>query len=127
MSKNTPSVQTSLSSTAQSLVLWLVCFFVASAAVASFYFDTQSTTIKSLGWLILLPILTVMVLQTDKGKKGLIFLKETRMEFFKIVWPTRDEAIKTTWVVLALVLVMSIIIWLADNILMRVVQWLIGQ
>ena len=46
------------------------------------------------------------------------------MELRKVVWPTRDETVKTTAVVAALVFVAAIVLWAMDSILLWVIKLL---
>lgn len=44
------------------------------------------------------------------------FFKELRAEFKKITWPTRDEVVSTTGVVLTTILFFALILWLFDSV-----------
>ena len=53
--------------------------------------------------------------QTDaRGFRPLGFLGEVISELRKAVWPTRDEAIRLTWVVLIVAVLVGIILGLYD-------------
>jgi preprotein translocase subunit SecE len=41
-------------------------------------------------------------------------VKETRIELRKVVWPTRQETIKTTGFVLIAVIIVAIFLWIVD-------------
>ena len=58
---------------------------------------------------------------------GLIrFLRETYDELRKVVWPTRDETIKTTGIIILVVIILSLLLGLIDLILKSVVlDWLL--
>ena len=43
------------------------------------------------------------------------FLKESREELKKVVWPSRDEVVNSTVVVLAAVIVVSIFLYIVDH------------
>ncbi len=45
------------------------------------------------------------------------WFRETRGEFRKVVWPTREEAIRLTYIVIGVALFMGLILGLADFIL----------
>ena len=45
----------------------------------------------------------VVFLTTAKGAQTREFLSESRFELRKVVWPTRQEAMRTTWVVMIVV------------------------
>lgn len=54
------------------------------------------------------------------------FLKEVYVEMQKVTWPSRNEIMSYTVVVLVTVLILSTIIWAADNVLGRVLKVLFG-
>ena len=45
------------------------------------------------------------------------FLRECRVEFSKITWPSRKELVESTWVVAAMVLLVSLFVLLCDQLL----------
>jgi len=56
------------------------------------------------------------VAQVNKiGKKG-NFIKNMQTEFKKIVWPSRDQVIKKTIVVLIIALILTILVFGLDTI-----------
>jgi preprotein translocase subunit SecE len=65
--------------------------------------------------------------KTARGQAALSFAGETRAEFRKIVWPVRQETIRTTFIVLLMVMAMASILWLFDTLLMWAVRLLTGQ
>ena len=42
------------------------------------------------------------------------FLKETRIELRKVVWPTREETFKTTGIIMIAVVIVAIFLWIVD-------------
>ena len=53
--------------------------------------------------------------------KAIQFLKDVRLELGKISWPSREEIIGSTGVVIFFTIVMSILIGIFDLILVRIV------
>ena len=47
------------------------------------------------------------------------FLKEVQSEMGKVAWPTREELISSTWIVLAISFTMSFFVFVFDFILSR--------
>ena len=68
----------------------------------------------------------LVAMQTVKGRTAVIFAKEARTEVRKVVWPTRQEAIQTTGIVLFVTLLMSILLYFLDSILFWVVGLVTG-
>ena len=60
-------------------------------------------------------------LTTTRGHKTREFFSETRFELRKVVWPTRQEAIRLTWIVIIAVILISLMLAGFD----QVIQWLI--
>jgi preprotein translocase subunit SecE len=65
----------------------------------------------------------VVFLTTAKGHQTREFLGESRFELRKVVWPTRQEAWRMTWVVIIAVVVMSLLLGGIDV----VIQFLVGK
>lgn len=60
-----------------------------------------------------------------KWVKQLIqFFKDARLEMRKVVWPTRQETLQATLMVLVAVVVMAILLWLIDMALFRIINFL---
>ena len=69
----------------------------------------------------------VVFMGTAKGVQARGFLTESRFELRKVVWPTRQEATKTMWVVIVAVIVISLILAAMDWIIQLSVQALLGS
>ena len=106
-------------------VLWvLILILVAVGAFANYYFSELAWALRFAGWIILTCALLGLTAITTQGKKVWIFAKSAKMELLKVVWPKRDETIKITMVIAALVLAMSIILWCIDSVLLWAVSLL---
>jgi preprotein translocase subunit SecE len=68
-----------------------------------------------------------MMLTTDVGRTVWNFVLESKQEVRKVVWPTRDETMRTTLLVFAMVLIVGLILWLLDMFLFWGVRLLTGQ
>ena len=63
---------------------------------------------------------------TAPGRRVKDFVAESQFELRKVVWPTRDETVKTTAVIILVVVVLSLLLGLIDLILKSVVlDWLL--
>ena len=63
---------------------------------------------------------------TEPGRRLKGFLVESQFELRKVVWPTRDETVKTTGIIIVVVIVLSLLLGLIDLILKSVVlDWLL--
>ena len=54
------------------------------------------------------------------------YFRELRSELKKVVWPTPQQVLKNTLIVLACVVVVGVFIWLFDVVGDLIIQWLIG-
>jgi len=108
-------------------VLWtLILVLIAAGVFANYYFSELAGALRFTGWIFLVCVLVGLAVSTVRGKKFWVFAKDARIELFKVVWPTREETVKITMVVAALVLVASIILWGIDSVLLRAIAWLTG-
>jgi len=53
------------------------------------------------------------------------YFKETRAELRKVTWPTREEAMRLTLVVIVTILVMAVILGLLDYIYAKLIDLII--
>jgi len=61
------------------------------------------------------------------GRNFWQFVLESRVELRKVFWPSRNETLMTTLVVLGFVLVASVFFWLLDLTLASVTKYFTGQ
>lgn len=66
-------------------------------------------------------------LLTAKGRESREFLSESRFELRKVVWPTRQEAIRTTWVVIVVVIILSLLLGGFDFLIQKLMQWFVSR
>jgi preprotein translocase subunit SecE len=65
--------------------------------------------------------------ETEKKENRIVkYFREARAEMRKVTWPTRQEALHLTGIVLAVTIVMSILLWVLDILFSGVVSTLIG-
>ena len=68
-----------------------------------------------------------LFLTTQRGGHSKEFLSEARFELRKVVWPTRQEALRTTWVVMAVVVALSLMLAFFDVVIQSAVKWLLAR
>ncbi|WP_339805317.1 preprotein translocase subunit SecE [uncultured Marinobacter sp.] len=106
---------------------WLVVFIlIAAGVVGNQYFSGESVLYRALALVVLALVAAFVALQTDRGRRFAILLKEARVEIRKVVWPTRPELIQTTIIVVVFVLVVALILWGMDSLIAFLVQGFIG-
>ncbi len=109
-------------------VFWILALFLVGIGIwANVYFSAIPLSIRIIAWLFLAIVVIFLVLQTAAGRKSWEFLREARMELRKVVWPTRQETVQTTLIVMAMVIVVALVLWGIDSTLLWAVSMLTGQ
>ena len=109
------------------LVKLVIAALVVIAAVAGFYvFDDQSTPLRVAGLLAATGVAAWVGLQTEPGRRFWNFLQDAQLEVRKVVWPTRQETLQTTLLVIGVVILAALILWGLDAVLGWAVRLLIG-
>ena len=109
-------------------VKWIVSLAVLVAGLVGFYyFSEHSTLLRVIGLLIAVGVSVVVAVQTEKGRLTWDFMRDSRTEVRKVVWPTRKETTQTTLIVLAVVALVAVIMWMLDSLLGWLVRLLLGQ
>ena len=121
------NAQASSSSVAFDYVKWFVVVALIVAAVGgNFYFSTESLIIRFVGVLVAMVAACALALTTTKGKDVNRLRKEAWVEVKKVVWPTRQETVQTTLIVIAFVIVVALILFGFDSLLSWLVSKIIG-
>ena len=96
------------------------------AMVAFYYFVDYLLLVRVAGLLAAAGVAVGIALTTEMGAGLLSFIKDSRVEMRKVVWPTRQETWQTSLAVILMVIIMGIFLWLLDMLLLWLVQLLIG-
>lgn len=106
---------------------WTIALSLLTVAIVGFYyFADYSQLLRVIVLLAAAGVCAAILVQTDKGHAAWEFMRDARTEARKVVWPTRKETSQTTLIVIAMVAVMSIILWLLDMFLAWAVKSIIG-
>ena len=106
---------------------WLIVVaLLAAAVVGNSYFSTESLLYRVLAIVALAAVAGFVALQTAKGHAFWSLVKGSRTEIRKVVWPTRQETVQTTLIVVAFVLVVALLLWGLDSFLGWLVSLVIG-
>lgn len=106
---------------------WILIFALLAAAVVgnSIYGDV-SVVLRATAVVIVIAIALAIAAFTIKGKAAISFAKEAKTEIRKVVWPTRQETTQTTFIVLAVSIVMALVLWGIDGIMVRLIALATG-
>ena len=63
---------------------------------------------------------------TTRGKAFLGLLQDARAEVRRVVWPTKQETLQTTGIVVLVVAIMALILWGLDWALGAIISSIIG-
>ncbi len=102
----------------------VVALLIVISAIAGFYFFAdQSLLFRVIGILAAIGVAAIIALQTGKGREIWGFIQDSQIEVRKVVWPTRQETVQTTLIVILMVIFVAIILWLLDMFL----GWSVGS
>ncbi len=106
---------------------WLGVFTLITIGVlANQYYSTYAFSLRLIGWIVLAAVAIGLVATTAKGEKARAFSREARIEMRKVVWPTRQETIQTTMIVMVMVFIVALFLWGLDSLLLIIARWLMG-
>ncbi len=98
------------------------------AGIGGFYYYADASLLyRVLGLVGVAIVAAGIAFTTSTGHAILSFGREARAEVRKVVWPTRQETVQTTLMVVVAVILLGIFLWLVDMLLLEAVQLLTGQ
>jgi preprotein translocase subunit SecE len=107
---------------------WLAIGIMIAGVAANLYFvDTYPTIIR-----VLMVVAGVLVggflgYTTPKGKEFARFVRNANIERQKIVWPTKNETIQSTIIVIVMVIVISFFLFMLDTLFSNLVDYFFGS
>jgi len=101
----------------------IIAVVVMMAAIALFYnYAEYSTLLRVLGLLTAAGLSLFIASRTTVGSAALSYIRDTQVEVRKVVWPTRQETVQTTMIVILMVMVAALMLWAVDSML----GWAVG-
>lgn len=105
-------------------IKWVVTFaLLAAAVIGNYLYSDWSVVTRAIAVVVLIAAALGMAAITTKGKLAIAFAREARTEIRKVVWPTRQETMQTTFIVLAVSVVVALALWGIDGIMVRLVSF----
>jgi preprotein translocase subunit SecE len=101
-----------------SLLLISILMLLGGIAAYYYYQDLAITPVRVAALIVVTLLASWVAAQTQKGGTFFRFLKESDIERRKVVWPTHQEAVQTSLMVIIVVIIISL--FLAS------VDWMIG-
>jgi preprotein translocase subunit SecE len=106
----------------------IIAVLILVAAVAGFYiFADESQLLRVVGLLAASGVAIGIALQTEKGRTLWAFIQDAQVEVRKVVWPTRQETLQTTGIVIIAVIFFAIVLGILDWGLGAAIESIIGQ
>jgi preprotein translocase subunit SecE len=107
--------------------LALAIVLVLLGLVGYYYFADANAFLRALGVLVAVAIAAVVVFTSLQGRMLWKFIQGARVELNKVVWPTREETLQTTLVVLVVAAFGGVFFWLLDLFLLWLTTRITGQ
>jgi preprotein translocase subunit SecE len=106
----------------------VIAIMILLAGIGGFYYYAEASLLyRVLGLVAIVIVAAGIAFTTSTGHAILSFGRESRAEVRKVVWPTRQETLQTTLMVVVAVIILGIFLWLIDMMLLNAVQMLTGQ
>lgn len=103
------------------IFIWIAVAVLTAAAFFCTYHFNFSGTIQSIIWLTWFLLTLSFAYLTTAGKQVFHFAQESKVELLKVVWPTKQETIQTTTIVIVMVALTGFILWGIDSMMMWVI------
>ena len=106
--------------------LLLAIAVLIAGIVGFYYYEAESLLYRVLGVVLAAGVAIAISATTVLGQNLIGFGREARMEVRKVVWPSRQETVQTTFMVIVAVIIIGIFLWLIDMLLAEAIQLLTG-
>ncbi len=98
--------------------LLLAILILLGGIVGYYYYANESVLLRALGMLVATAAAIWVAMQSHQGRILWRFIQGSRVELRKVVWPTREDTVQTTMIVLFFAGVMGVFFWLLDLFLL---------
>jgi len=115
------------SSTLDTVKLVLALVVLVAGMFAFYWFEQVALTWRVIAMFAVVGVAVGLVLWTALGQRLVSLSRDSRVELRKVVWPTRQETMQITLIVLVLVFLIGLFLWLVDSLLFWGVQMITGQ
>ena len=99
------------------LLLISVVMLLAGISAYYYYQDLAITPIRVAALIVVTLVASWVAAQSEKGGAFFRFLKDADIERRKVVWPTHQEAVQTSLMVIVVVIIVSLFLSAVDWIL----------
>ena len=126
---NSKVAQSRTAASAGDIAKYALAIALAAAGVFAFYWFADQWPLAVRGLVVFggLVLGALVFMATAKGREVREFLGEARFELRKVVWPSRQQAMRTTWVVIGVVVLVSLVLAGFDVVIQWLVKLLLGR
>ena len=97
------------------LMLAVSAALLIAGVVGYYYFQSQAlTAVRVVGLMVVVVVASFIAAQSDPGSAFFRFLKESDIERRKVVWPTHQETLQTTLMVIIVTILISLFLAAVD-------------
>ena len=121
-------VQTSEGASAKDTALMTLSILVLLAGIVAFYWydeDALALRLAMVGGGLV--VAGGLIWISWYGREFRQFAQAARVELRKVVWPSGEDTVRTTVMVIIFAIVMGVFFWVLDMILTWLIRWLTGQ
>ena len=109
------------------LLLGLATALLVAAVGAYYWFqDLAITPVRVVGLIVAAGVASFIAAQSDSGAAFFRFIKESDIERRKVVWPTHQETLQTSLMVIIVIILISLFLAGVDWLLGAAVRSLVG-
>lgn len=106
----------------------VVSLLLVALGVAGFYLlEAQPLVVQILAFIAGIVAALVVMSTSPTGKQAISYVGDSIAESKKVVWPSRQETIQMTLVVLVMVVIMAIFLAFVDIGFAHLVNWVMGR
>jgi len=109
------------------ILLLLSVAILVGSIYAYYYFANENALLRTAGVMVAFIVAVWVALQSAQGRTLWAFIQSSRGELRRVVWPTREEALQTTLIVIVFAIIMGTFFWLLDIVLLWVTRLITGQ
>lgn len=109
------------------VIKWILALALIVGAVVGFQLYQQySIVVRIIALLVMTGAALFVASTTPQGQQVLSFMIAAKAEAKRVVWPSRQETIQMTGIVVVMVLIVTLFVWLVDSLLIVAMTWFTG-
>lgn len=107
---------------------WLVILLIiAGGIVANTQFSYVDSAYRAIAGILIVATALIIAYFTSQGQHAWAFIRTSRTELRKVVWPTRQETLQMSLVVVGMVVITALILMGIDQLFLWLVGLITGQ